>query len=147
MRLSLCHFGPRVLGTDRVLACLVYNCPVPDSAVEDRHEQIRNCSVGGIERYVRADPPVVANLELVCQWLKSGAAAAEKRFTDLFLRKLGVRSALNVPLHLNTEACGVLGLYRKEHRPFTPDDLAKIEDIAKSANRLRDALDSTGAGE
>jgi PAS domain S-box-containing protein len=60
----------------------------------------------------------------------SADIAAEKRFIDLFLRKLGVQSALNVPLHLNTEPCGVLGLYRKGKRPFTPDDVQFAETIA-----------------
>lgn len=55
---------------------------------------------------------------------------AEKRFTDLFLRRLGVQSALNVPLHLHTEPCGVLGLYRKQKLPFTPDDVQFAETIA-----------------
>jgi len=60
----------------------------------------------------------------------SADLSGDKRFTDPFLRELGVQSALNVPLHLHTEACGVLGLYRKAQRPFTPDDVQFAETIA-----------------
>jgi PAS domain S-box-containing protein len=56
--------------------------------------------------------------------------AAEQRFTDLFLRKLGVRSALSVPLHLNTEPFGALGVYARKQRVFTLDELSFAETMA-----------------
>jgi len=56
--------------------------------------------------------------------------AAEKRFTDLFLRSLGIRSALCVPLHLNRAAFGTLGIYSKNHHAFSSDDLRFAETMA-----------------
>ena len=55
---------------------------------------------------------------------------AEKRFADLFLRELGVVGALTVPLHLGGKPFGVLGVYTKEKREFTPDDVRFAETIA-----------------
>jgi len=55
---------------------------------------------------------------------------AENRFTDLFLRSLGVRSALCVPLHLNRAAFGTLGVYSKNHHAFSSDDIRFAETMA-----------------
>jgi len=54
----------------------------------------------------------------------------EQRFSDLFLRKLGVRSALTVPLHLNATPFGTLGVYCKRPRQFSSDDVGFAETIA-----------------
>ena len=54
----------------------------------------------------------------------------KKRFADLPLRKLGVLSALGVPLHLNKRPFGVLGVYRRSHRAFTTADVEFAEMIA-----------------
>lgn len=76
-----------------------------------------------------ASPVVVGNL------------ADEQRFTDLFLRKLSVASALCVPLHLGSQALGALGVYSKTLRPFTAVDVRFAETIAhllaSSLGRLR----------
>ncbi len=56
--------------------------------------------------------------------------ATEQRFTDLFLRKLDVHSALSIPLHLTTEPFGALGVYSRKQRVFTLDDLSFAETMA-----------------
>jgi len=56
--------------------------------------------------------------------------ASEKRFSDLFLRKLEVASALTVPLHFNSKPFGVLGIYTDQERQFTLDDVQFAETIA-----------------
>jgi PAS domain S-box-containing protein len=70
-----------------------------------------------------------------------GDLADEKRFTDLFLRKLSVASALCVPLHLGSQAFGALGVYGKTPRQFTAVDVRFAETIAhllaSSLGRLR----------
>lgn len=55
--------------------------------------------------------------------------SAEKRFTDLLLRRLGVISALCVPLSLGEEGFGVLGAYAKKERHFTNDDVYAAETV------------------
>lgn len=64
-----------------------------------------------------ACPVVTANL------------ASEQRFADLVLRRLGVVSALCVPLTLGERAFGTLGLYAKRERRFTQDDIQFAEII------------------
>jgi len=65
----------------------------------------------------------------------------EQRFCDLFLRKLGVQSALTVPLHINAEPFGTLGIYCKRPRQFSSDDIGFAETIAHlvtaSAGRIQ----------
>lgn len=56
--------------------------------------------------------------------------AAESRFGDLLLRKLGVVSGLCVPLHLGNEVFGTLGVYATRPREFLDDDLHFLETIA-----------------
>lgn len=56
--------------------------------------------------------------------------ASEKRFTDLFLRKLRILSGMTIPLHLNKEPFGVLGIYTRKQREFTRDDVQFVETIA-----------------
>lgn len=56
--------------------------------------------------------------------------AAEKRFTDVFLRRLRVVSAMTVPLHLGEEPFGSLGVYSRQQREFTQDDVHFAETIA-----------------
>lgn len=65
-----------------------------------------------------ASPVVTSNL------------AAEERFTDVFLRKLEMVSAMTVPLHLNRQPFGSLGVYSKRTRDFTPEDIHFAETIA-----------------
>ena len=55
---------------------------------------------------------------------------AEERFADHFLRGLGIRGALTIPLHLNTAPFGALGVYTRQQRAFTADDLQFAETIA-----------------
>jgi PAS domain S-box-containing protein len=56
--------------------------------------------------------------------------AQESRFNDPFLRGLGARSALCIPLHLNGRPYGALGVYRTEPREFSLDDVCFAETIA-----------------
>jgi PAS domain S-box-containing protein len=56
--------------------------------------------------------------------------AAEQRFADLFLRKLGVHSALCVPLHLNMEPFGAMGVFARRQRVFALDELSFAETMA-----------------
>jgi PAS domain S-box-containing protein len=62
--------------------------------------------------------------------ISSSNLATEKRFTDLFLRKLDVVTALTMPLHFNGRPFGVLGLYACRERPFGLDDVQFAETIA-----------------
>ena len=55
---------------------------------------------------------------------------AEKKFSDLFLRKLGVVGTAMVPLHSGDHQFGTLGAFCKEKRTFTPDDVSFTETIA-----------------
>jgi PAS domain S-box-containing protein len=55
--------------------------------------------------------------------------ARDPRFTDLFLRKLGVVSALTFPLHLAGKAFGVLAVYSKTPRQFGLEDIRFMETI------------------
>jgi PAS domain S-box-containing protein len=56
--------------------------------------------------------------------------AAEKRFSDLFLRKLGVVGAVSIPLYIGPEAYGTLGIYSKQKRKYSEDDAGFAETIA-----------------
>lgn len=55
---------------------------------------------------------------------------AETRYTDRFLRNLGIVSALTIPLHLGASPFGALGVYSRSPREFTPDDVRFAETIA-----------------
>jgi len=55
--------------------------------------------------------------------------ARDTRFTDLFLRKLGVVSALTLPLHLAGKAFGVLAVFSKAPREFGLEDVRFMETI------------------
>jgi len=55
--------------------------------------------------------------------------ASEQRFADSFLRKLGIVSALVVPLHLGGKPFGARSLYHKTQRRFTLDYLRFVETI------------------
>ncbi len=55
---------------------------------------------------------------------------AENRFSDLFLRRLGVRSAVCVPLHLNGKPFGTLGAYTTQARQFSLEDVCFAETVA-----------------
>lgn len=65
----------------------------------------------------------------------------ERRFTDLFLRQLGVVSALAVPLHIGGQPYGVLGVYATSKRTFDQGDVQFAETIghllSSSSGRLR----------
>jgi PAS domain S-box-containing protein len=54
----------------------------------------------------------------------------ETRGGDRFLQGLGVQAAITVPLHLNANPFGVLGIYSTRPREFTPDDTCFAETIA-----------------
>ncbi len=55
---------------------------------------------------------------------------SETRFTDQFLRKLNVQSALTVPLHLNNVPFGTLGVYSRRPHTFTSDDIDFAETMS-----------------
>jgi PAS domain S-box-containing protein len=55
---------------------------------------------------------------------------ADERFCDLFLEELGVAGAMAVPLHLGGRPFGALGIYARQAREFTLDDVAFAETIA-----------------
>lgn len=55
--------------------------------------------------------------------------SSEQRFTDLLLRRLGVVSALCIPLSLGEEGLGVLGVYAKKERSFANDDIHVAETV------------------
>ncbi|MDY0166830.1 MAG: PAS domain-containing protein [Thermoguttaceae bacterium] len=55
---------------------------------------------------------------------------AETAYQDMFLRKLGVRSALCVPIHLNREPLGVVGVYCSDQRDFEAEDIGFAESIS-----------------
>jgi PAS domain S-box-containing protein len=57
--------------------------------------------------------------------------AGENRFADPVLRKLGVVTALTVPLHLDDKPYGSLGIYRKQEHAFTQDDVRFAETIGQ----------------
>jgi PAS domain S-box-containing protein len=61
---------------------------------------------------------------------RSADLAKETRFADPFLRGLGVRSALCIPLHMNGRPYGTLGVYRTEPKEFDLDDACFAETIA-----------------
>jgi PAS domain S-box-containing protein len=56
--------------------------------------------------------------------------ASERRFADLFLRKLDVHSAISIPLYSTTEPFGALGVYTRKQRVFTLDDVSFAETMA-----------------
>ena len=60
----------------------------------------------------------------------SAHLAAEGRFTDLVLRRLGVVGALAVPLRFDKQSYGALAVFTSQERRFTPDDVAFAETIA-----------------
>ncbi len=64
-----------------------------------------------------AHPVVVANL------------VEETRFTDLFLRRHGIASAVAIPLRLRGEAFGALGAYSVRPGHFGKDDVLFMESI------------------
>lgn len=45
----------------------------------------------------------------------------------------GVRTVLTVPLVSNGKGIGSMGLYRREKRPFTPDEIALVQTFAEQA--------------
>ena len=60
----------------------------------------------------------------------SADLTTEERFKDLFLRKLGARSAITVPLHVGGKAFGTLGVYATEKEAFVSEDVGFAETIA-----------------
>lgn len=56
--------------------------------------------------------------------------ASETRFNDAVLRRLGMVAALNVPLRLDRQSFGALGVYSSRPRSFSPDDVGFAETIA-----------------
>lgn len=55
---------------------------------------------------------------------------AETAYQDMFLRNLAVRSALCVPIHLNGEPLGALGVYCPDQRKFDTEDVGFAESIS-----------------
>ncbi len=64
-----------------------------------------------------AEPTVAKDLE------------AEPRFDDAVLRRLGVVSALTIPLHIRGRVFGVLGGFERTRRDFSDDDIRFAETI------------------
>lgn len=56
--------------------------------------------------------------------------AAERRFTDLFLREQGIESGLVVPLPVDDKPFGTIGVFCREPHEFTADDVRFAETIA-----------------
>ncbi|HUT10709.1 MAG TPA: GAF domain-containing protein [Thermoguttaceae bacterium] len=56
---------------------------------------------------------------------------SDKRFTDLFLHKLGVGGVLCVPLHVGNKPFGALEIYCEKEREFSQDDVQFAEMIAQ----------------
>jgi len=61
--------------------------------------------------------------------IASSQLDAEQRFTDLFLRELGVASGITVPM-ADGSPLGTLGLYWKTPRPFVSPEVCFAETIA-----------------
>ncbi len=55
---------------------------------------------------------------------------AETAYQDMVLRQLGVRSAMCIPIHLNREPFGALGVYCFEPRQFDEEDTGFAESIS-----------------
>jgi PAS domain S-box-containing protein len=60
--------------------------------------------------------------------------AADARFSDRFLSRMGVASALAVPLHARRKAVAALCVYRKTKQEFTLDDVRFAETIGHLAS-------------
>lgn len=60
--------------------------------------------------------------------------AGEQRFQDRLLRKLGMASALTVPLYVNGNPFGALGVYARLEQKFAADDAQFLETIAQLLN-------------
>lgn len=60
----------------------------------------------------------------------SADLSSEGRFRDVVLRRLGVAGAVCVPLCFGHALFGVLGVYTRTVRQFTPDDVHFVETIA-----------------
>ena len=98
--------------------------------------------VAGIDRHGALVDPVTNECAMEASLSMAGHAlslatpvicpdlASEKRFTDMFLRELGVTSALTIPLHSNGKPFGVLGTYAGRQRQFTLEDVQFSETIA-----------------
>jgi diguanylate cyclase (GGDEF)-like protein/PAS domain S-box-containing protein len=68
---------------------------------------------------------------------------AEARFAhSALLRAHDIRSAIQVPIHGPKAAFGVLGVYTREQRHFTQDNVAFLQSVA---NTLATAMDRRGA--
>lgn len=62
--------------------------------------------------------------------VQSSHLLEEKRFTDLFLRKIQVAGALMLPLIVGGRPFGVLGVFAREKRTFGMDDIQFAETIS-----------------
>lgn len=84
---------------------------------------VRGCPLGSLNS-MAAHTLRTATLTLSADLVK------ETRFADPFLRGLGVRSAMCIPLHTNGRPYGTLGVYRTRPTPFDLDDARFAETIA-----------------
>ncbi len=62
--------------------------------------------------------------------------AADNRFSEEFLQRQGVVSAMTVPVQLIDEPLGALAAYRTEQRAFTADDARFVEAIGQLLSSL-----------
>lgn len=64
--------------------------------------------------------------------------ATERRFSDNFLKRLGVVSALMAPIREGDQPIAALGVYRTQEKLFTLDDVRSLEVVAQMCNVLLD---------
>jgi len=68
--------------------------------------------------------------------ITSAEIAVDGRFNDEFLRDLGVRSAVCVPLRAYDKTIGTLEFYRFKKQPFIPADVQLIEVVSRQLGVL-----------
>jgi hypothetical protein len=68
--------------------------------------------------------------------ITSSDLVADGRFDDEFLRGLGARSAVCVPLRLHDKPLGTLEFCRNKKQAFTPDDVQFLEVVTRQLSTL-----------
>lgn len=84
-----------------------------------------------VHKYSLSDDDTMAAAALKAAYpIVTADLATETYNSDRFLQVLGVQAAITVPLHLNANPFGVLGVYSTKPREFTPEDVCFAETIA-----------------